>query len=104
MRICKAPIFRTIIPPLKGREVWKVHEEKEQEEIMRKLPIYHRKYIHNYQPASALGKRLKDKEEVKRSKSPNPVIETEINQEVDDYRMRILSKHKLNQEIIKKNK
>ena len=101
-RICKAPIFRTIIPPLKGREVWKVHEEKEQEEIMRKLSISHRKYIHSYRPASALGKRLKDQKEVKRTKSPSPVIETEINQEVDDYRMRVLSKHKLNQEIIKK--
>ena len=101
-RIRKAPIFRTITPPLKGREVWKVHEEKEQEEIMRKLSTSHSKSIHNYRPASVLGKRLKDREEVKRSKSPNPVIEKEINQEVEDYRMRVLSKHKLNQEMNKK--
>ena len=60
-RIRKAPIFRTITPPLKGREVWKVHEEKEQEEIMRKLSTSHSKSIHNYRPASVLGKRLKDR-------------------------------------------
>ena len=58
--------------------------------------------MHNYRPASALGKRLKGREDVKRSKSPNPVIEKEINQEVEDYHMRVLSKHKLNQEINKK--
>ena len=102
LRIRKAPIFRTITPPLKGREVWKVHEEKEQEEITRKLSTSHLKSIRNYRPVSALDKRLKDREEIKRSKSPNPAIEKEINQEVENYRMKVLSKHKLNQEINKK--